>query len=79
MALAQPIICPGEWDAKTSLGFRDTNGSPNLGQTARPYNNKKKKKRKKKRKEKKENLPNVDLVLPADSRVKLKVIEKTGK
>ena len=40
MAYAQPNICPGEWDARTPLGFWDTNGSPNLGQTTRPCNNK---------------------------------------
>ena len=27
---AQPRISPGEWDAQTSLGFWDTNRSPNL-------------------------------------------------
>ena len=27
---AQPKIRPGEWDAQTSLGFRDTNRSSNL-------------------------------------------------
>ena len=27
---------PGEWDAETSQGFWDSNGSPNLRQTARP-------------------------------------------
>ena len=34
--------------AQTPMGFRDTNGSPNLGQTTRSYNNQKKKKKKKK-------------------------------
>ena len=32
----QPRICPGEWNAQTSLGFWDTNGSHNFGQTTRP-------------------------------------------
>ena len=31
MVYAQPWICLGEWDAQTPLGFRDTNGSLNLG------------------------------------------------
>ena len=34
MIYAQPRICPGELNAQTSLGFWDTNGSPNLGQTS---------------------------------------------
>ena len=29
MVYAQTIICPREWDAHNSLGFSDTNGSPN--------------------------------------------------
>ena len=37
-------IFPGEWDALIPLWFFDTNGSPNLGQTNRPYNNQLKKK-----------------------------------
>ena len=44
MVYVQPRICPGECDAQTPLGFWDTNGSPNLGQTTRPYNNQQKKK-----------------------------------
>ena len=47
---AQPRICPGEWEAPTPLGFWDTNGSPNLGQTTRPYDNQQQKKKKKKKK-----------------------------
>ena len=39
MVYAQPKICPSEWDEQTRLGYRDTNGSPNLGQTTRSYNN----------------------------------------
>ena len=39
MVYAQPIICPREWDPQTALGFWHSNGSPNLGQTIRPYNN----------------------------------------
>ena len=33
MVYTQPRICPGKWDAEISLGFWDTNGSPNLDQT----------------------------------------------
>ena len=33
---AQPRIRPGEWDEQISLGFWDTNGSSNLGQTTIP-------------------------------------------
>ena len=33
MVYAQTWICPGEWDAQTSLGFGDTNRSSNLDQT----------------------------------------------
>ena len=37
--IAQPNICPGEWHAQTPLWFWHTNGSPNHGQTTRPYDN----------------------------------------
>ena len=36
---SQPRISPGKWDAQTHLGFRDTNGSLNLGQTTRSCKN----------------------------------------
>ena len=39
MLYAQPRNYPGEWDAQTPLGFWYTDGSPNLGQTTRTYNN----------------------------------------
>ena len=42
MILAQPRICPRQWDAQTPQGFCNTNGSPNLGQTARPLYNQQK-------------------------------------
>ena len=45
---AKPGISPREWDAQSSLGFRYTNGSPNLGQMTILNNSQKKKKRKKK-------------------------------
>ena len=64
---AQPRICPGEWDAQTVLEFWDTNGSPNLDQTTRPYNNQ----------QQKENL--LDFAVPSDNRVKLKESEKNNK
>ena len=69
MVYAQPRICPGEGDAQTPLGFRDTNGSPNLGQTTRSYNNKKKEK------EKKRTCWIVNFAVPANHRVKLKECE----
>ena len=65
-------ICPGEWDAQE---FWDTNGSPNFGQTIKPYNNPKKKKKKKK----KITCRIVDFAVPADHRVKLKESEKKDK
>ena len=50
MVYAQPRICPREWKAQTPLGFWETNGSPNLGQRARSYNDQQEKKKKKKKK-----------------------------
>ena len=35
----KPSNCPREWDAQNPLGFWDTNGSPNLSQMTRSYNN----------------------------------------
>ena len=32
MVYAQPSVHPGKWDSQTSLGFWNTNRSPNLGQ-----------------------------------------------
>ena len=69
MVYAQPRICPREWDAQTPLGFRDTNESPNLGQTTRSYNNQ----------QKKWTCNIVDFAVPADHRVKLKESEKKDK
>ena len=43
MVCAQHRISPGKWDSKTLLGFWDTDGSSNIGQTIRPYTNKKRK------------------------------------
>ena len=39
MVYAQPSICPREWHTLTSTGLWHTDGSPNFGQKARPYNN----------------------------------------
>ena len=72
MVYAQPRICPGKWDALTPQGFWDTNGSPNLRQTIRPYNNKKTNKQK-------WTCIIVDFAVPADHRVKLKESRKIGK
>ena len=69
MVFAQHTIRPGKWDAQTPLGFWDTNGSPDLGQMTRPYNNQRKK----------GTCRIVDFVVPADHRVKLKASEKKNK
>ena len=45
MVYAQLSTCPEEWNTQIPLGFWHTNGSLNLGQTTRPYNNQTKKKR----------------------------------
>ena len=70
MVYAQSRICLGICTIQnlSPLGFRDTNGSYNLGQTTRPYNNKK------------ERICRiVDFAVPADYRVKLKEFEKKEK
>ena len=54
---------------QTALGFRDTKGSPNLGQTTKPYNNQ----------QKKRTCRIVDFAVPADHRIKLKESEKKDK
>ena len=38
MVYVQPRIRPGERDAENSLGFSNTNGSPNIDQMTRPNN-----------------------------------------
>ena len=54
MVYAQPRIRPRKCNVQNSLGFCDSNGSFNLGQTTRPgHRQKKKKKRKKKKKKEK--------------------------
>ena len=37
MVYSQSEIHPEKWDAQTSRGFWDTNGSPNLGQTTKSH------------------------------------------
>ena len=54
----------------TPMGLGHTNGSPNLGQKNRPYNNKKKKKK---------ICKIVDFAVPADHIIKLKECEKRDK
>ena len=68
MVDAQLRICPREWDEQIPLGFRETNGSPNLDQTTRSYNNKKKR-----------TCWIVNFAIPADHRVKSKECEKRDK
>ena len=64
------------------MGLWHTNGSPNLGQKIRPYNNQQQKKKKKtqKEKEKKKKICKmIDFAVPADHRIKLKEYEKRDK
>ena len=49
MVSAQTGTLPSEWDAQSSLGFCDTNGSSNLDQMTRPSDSLQKKKKKKKK------------------------------
>ena len=55
-----------ENETHTPLGFWDTNGSPNLGQTTRPHNNP----------QKKRTCKTVAFVVTADYRVKWKKIKR---
>ena len=74
MVYEQHRIRSRKCDAQNSLGFWDTNGSPNLGQTTRLSDCQRKKKKKKKR-----NYRIVDVAVLADLRVKLKESEKRDK
>ena len=65
-----PEFFPKKWDAKTSLGFWDTNGSPNLGQMTSSNDSQQKKK---------ETCQIVDFAVLADHRVKLKEAEMRDK
>ena len=72
MVYARPKICPRKWDAHISLRFWDTNGSLDLGQTIRSYNNQQ-------QQQKNENLQIVEFAVLADHRVKFKECEKKNK
>ena len=58
------------------MGFWHTDGSSNLGQKTRPYNNQQEKKKKRK---KRELVKIVDFAVLADHRMKLKENEKWAK
>ena len=66
MIYAQPIVCPGEWDAQTPRRRWDINGSLNLSQTTRLRHNQ----------QKKETCQIVDFRVQADHIVRLKESEK---
>ena len=68
MVYAQPSTCPRKWH-KTPMELWHTNGSPNLGQTTRLYNNQ----------QKKNICKTVDFAVPAEHRIKLKECEKRDK
>ena len=63
----EPIL---ENDTKNPMGLWHTNGSPNLSQETRPYNNQQQKK--------KRICQIVDFVVPDDHRIKRKECEKKG-
>ena len=44
MVHAQPAIRPEEYEARNSLEFGESNGSPNLGQMTRPIDSQQRKK-----------------------------------
>ena len=69
MVYAPPRIHPRKRDAQTSIGFLDTNGSPNLGHKTRPYDSQ----------QKKRTCRIGDFAVPADHKVKLKESEKKNK
>ena len=81
MVYTQSRIHLWKRNSQTSLGFWDTNGSPNLDQTTRLSYSKKKTKKKKKEKlnKKNKNCRIVNFAVPADHWVKLKESEKRYK
>ena len=64
-------VHPEEWDAQTSLGFCDTNESPNFGQMTTPSNSQ--------QQQKKSTCWIVHFAIPADYRLKLKESKKRNK
>ena len=66
---AHPRICPGAWNTLTPMGFWYTNGSPNISQITRTYNNQ----------QKKITSRIADFAVPADHWVKLKESKKKDK
>ena len=70
MRYAQPSTCPRKWHTQTPIWLWYTNGSPDLGQKTRPYNNQQKKKKKK------ENLQNCRLCCPGRPQNKTERIGK---
>ena len=71
MLYAQLSICLGEWRTQTLMGLWQTNESPNLVQTTRPYNNQ--------QQQKKRTCKIVDIAIPAYHKIKLKKSEKKDK
>ena len=67
MVYAQPSTCPRKWHTQTPMGLWYTNGSPNIGQKTRPYNNQQK------------ICKIIDFAVLADNRIKLKECEKRDK
>ena len=63
MVYAQLIICFEEWHIQIPMGFLHKNGSTNIDQKTRTYNNQQKKKR---------TCKAMDFVVADDQRVKLK-------
>ena len=70
MVYAQPSTYPRKWHTQTPTGLWYTNGSRNLDQMTRPYNN---------QHQKKKICKIVDFAVPADHRIKLKEYEKRNK
>ena len=67
----QTRIRPEKWDAQNSLGFRDTNRSPNLSQTTRFSDSQ--------QQQQKRTCRIVDFAVPNDHRMKLKERKKKDK
>ena len=76
MVNAQPSICPREWLTWTPIGLWHSDGSPNLSQKTRTYNNQQQQQQ---QQQKKKIYEIVDFAFPADPRIKLKEYEKNNK